>query len=278
MKKNKQKIIIALQKLLSPLIRLLLRYEITHGEFSEMARHAYVKVAYNNFTLPNKKQTASRVSLITGLSRIEVARLTEAQEAIEEANFSLPNRATRVVGGWLSDSDFLDENSKPRVLAIKNQQNSFEDLVYRYSGGVTPRAVLDELIRVGVVERYEDTRVRLLRSGYLPERNDSENACILLTHAKDLVSTGVNNIEGLSEAPYFQRQLTFVDVPQQVKQEFEVICREKSEALLLELNKWLIQKCSEAGTNTNTNNVSQDKQLHRVGLGIYFLNENLGEQ
>jgi len=278
MKKNKQNIIIALQKLLSPLIRIMLRYEVTHGEFEEVARRAFVKVAYNDFSLPNKKQTASRVSLITGLSRVEVARLMETRDISEESSVSLPNRATRVVGGWLSDKNFLDENVKPRILPIKNGENCFEDLVYRYSGGVTPRAVLDELVRVGVAERVDETHVRLLRSGYLPDKKDGEKAGIILTHAKDLLSTGVNNIEGLSEPPYFQRQLTFVDVPEEVNQEFEEIGRDKGNELLLSLNQWLTQRCNEVDAVTNANNgATKEKRLHRVGLGIYFLNENIEE-
>jgi len=277
MKGNKQKIIVALQKLLSPLVRILLRHEVTHGEFEEMARRAYVSVAYNEFTLPYKKQTASRVSLITGLSRVEVARLLETQEVNDEDKVSLPNRATRVVGGWLSDKKYLDDSMQPRVLPIKNEENSFEDLVYRYSGGVTPRAVLDELVRVGVVERVDNTHVRLMRSGYLPDKKEGDKASIILTHAKDLLSTGVNNIEGLSEIPYFQRQLTFVDVSEDVKQEFEKICREKGNELLLSLNQWLTQKCNEADANADSNNCDRDKRLHRVGLGIYFLNENIEE-
>lgn len=277
MKKNKQKIIIALQKLLSPLIRILLRYEITHGEFEEMARRAYVNVAFKDFALPNKKQTISRVSLITGLSRVEVARLAEVQETSSDDHVSLPNRATRVVGGWMSDKNFLDANATPRILPIKNQEHCFEDLVYRYSGGVTPRAVLDELLRVGVAERVDDSYVRLLRSGYLPDQIDGEKASIVLTHAKDLLSTGVNNIEGLTEVPYFQRQLTFVDVPEEVKQNFEAICRDKGGDLLVSLNQWLTEKCNEAGENTDNKEIAKESQLHRVGLGIYFLNEKIEE-
>ena len=55
----------AVTKMLQPLARMLLRYEVSHSEFAEMARRAYVDVAYKYFSIPNRKQTYSRVAVLT---------------------------------------------------------------------------------------------------------------------------------------------------------------------------------------------------------------------
>ena len=56
-------------------MRVLLRNGVPYGAFAEIARRVYVEVAEKDFALPSKKQTGSRISTITGLTRKEVARI-----------------------------------------------------------------------------------------------------------------------------------------------------------------------------------------------------------
>ena len=65
----------AVVQLLRPLVKVLLRHGVAYDEFAELARRTYVDVAERDFTLHGRKQTASRISVITGLNRKEVARL-----------------------------------------------------------------------------------------------------------------------------------------------------------------------------------------------------------
>ena len=123
----------AVIKILTPLIRLLLKYEISHKEFTELAKHAYVNVAFQDFSLPNRKNTYSRVAVLTGLSRKEVVRLATSGEEQTLPQKGPLNRATRVIGGWLRDPDFLDEDGNPKSLPLRGKHGSFADLVARYS-------------------------------------------------------------------------------------------------------------------------------------------------
>ena len=66
MDKIKNTINRAVLNLLYPIVQLLLRYEIAHSEFEEIARRSYVDVAFKDFALPNRKNTVSRVSVLTG--------------------------------------------------------------------------------------------------------------------------------------------------------------------------------------------------------------------
>ena len=81
--------------LLKPLIRILIRNEVSHSEFAELARQAYVETAYEHFALPKRKMTFARASVLTGLSRKEVVRLKKtSSEAPKEkkikANKQIP--------------------------------------------------------------------------------------------------------------------------------------------------------------------------------------------
>lgn len=254
--------------MLNPIVQLLLRYDIAHSEFAELTRRSYVEVASNKFSIPGRKQTASRVSVITGLSRPEVARLAAIEKDQAPITNSTPNRATRVIGGWLSDADFLDEANEPKVLPLRNDGTSFETLVSRYSGGITARAVLDEMLRTKSVEKVDKDNVRLIHHGFVPHGDDSEKINIFLTHARDLLSTGIHNLTKTDEPPRLQRQVTYVDVSASVVKEFEKLSHDKSMALLVELNKWLSEKSKEEGPRS-------DEKKYRVGVGLYyFRNEN----
>jgi hypothetical protein len=270
MEKIKNTINRAVLNLLYPLVQLLLRYEIAHSEFTELARRSYVDVAFKDFGLPNRKNTVSRVSVLTGLSRPEVARLAAANKDLSSLSSITPNRATRVIGGWLSDSEFIDENNEPKILPLRHSAISFETLVGRYSGGITARAVLDEMLRVGAVEKVEKDHVKLIHHGFVPHGDDSEKINIFLTHARDLLSTGIHNLTKTDESPRFQRQVTYVDMPESVVKEFEKLSYAKSMELLVELNKWLSEKSKDTETQS-------DEPTYRIGLGIYYF-KNESEQ
>ena len=270
MDKIKKTINKAVLKLLHPIAHILLRYEVSHSELAELTRRAYVDAAFKHFSIPNRKQTISRASVITGLSRTEVARIAGLKDDLADIH-SAPNRATRVIGGWLSDSDYLDENNEPKVLPLRDSNISFETLVTRYSGGITARAILDEMLRTGAAEKVDKEHVKLIHHGFVPHGDDAEKINIFLTHASDLLGTGIHNLTQTDQPPRFQRQVTYVDMPESVVKEFEELSHEMSMELLVKLNKWLSEKSKQEAADS-------DEPKHRIGLGIYyFKNDNQGE-
>jgi len=254
----------ALFKLLHPIVHILLRHEVSHAEFSELARRVYVDVAFKHFGLPNRKNTASRVSVLTGLSRKEVVRLAAIEpDQAPQTNGPL-NRASRVVIGWISDPIFIDKHKQPRQLSLRGGDASFEELVKRYSGGITSRAVLDELLRVGVVSKIDAHTVKLNHYGYLPEDSDSELIEVLCRHSTDLLSTGNYNLtRDKSQKPRFQRQVTYVEIPQDMAEAFEKYSHEKLSTLIMEMNQWLATHKSRLDTK-------HENITYRIGVGAYF--------
>lgn len=253
--------------MLHPLVRILLRHEIAHSEFAELAKRVYVDVAYKYFSLPKRKQTFSRVAVLTGLSRKEVVRLTNVKKDEPPTTKGPLNRAVRVISGWLRDPDFLDQNNEPKILPLRGEVSSFEALVARYSGDITARAILDELIRVGAVEKLDKNKVKLSHHGYIPDEDLPEKVTVLATHAHDLLTTGVHNLTHDKEYRRFQRQVTYTDMPQSVIDEFQKYSHDKSLALLLDFDRWLAEK-------KKTVNPEPDEPLGRVGVGIYYFNND----
>jgi hypothetical protein len=263
----------ALLKMLRPIVNLLIKYEISHSEFSEITKQSYVFVAFNDFAIPNRKKTFSRAAVLSGLSRKEVVRLLNGAES----TFSTPkihiNRAARVVTGWLNDPDFLDAAGNPQTLPIrpglgKWKGLTFADLVERYSGDITARAILDELTRLNIAGIKDKHSVCLLKAGFIPDQNDAESIDILFNCAGNLLKTGVFNItEAKQQDKRYQRQLAHFDVPQSIAEEFKAYSQKRSQDLLLELDKWLATKYS-------SNAPKSENRKSSIGVGIYYFEDN----
>jgi hypothetical protein len=263
----------ALLKMLRPIVNLLIKNEISHSEFSEIAKQSYVFVAFNDFAIPNRKKTFSRAAVLSGLSRKEVVRLLKGVDS----TFSPPkvhiNRAARVVTGWLNDPDFLDAAGNPQTLPLrpglgKREGLTFADLVERYSGDITARAILDELTRLNIASIKDKHSVCLTKAGFIPDQDDAESIDILFNCAGNLLKTGVFNItEAIQQDKRYQRQLTHFDVPQSIAEEFKAYSQKRSQDLLLELDKWLATKHSSTAPKSENRKSS-------IGVGIYYFEDN----
>lgn len=253
----------AIVKVLNSIVRILLRYEISHSEFSEMAKRSYVDVAYKHFSIPGRKKTYARVAVLTGLNLKEVRRISNASEDEMLLTNGPINRAKQVLSGWIRDSDFLDENKNPKILSLKHTDISFETLVGRYSGDITSRAILDELIRVGAAEKVDSDFVKLKQEALIPKKSEQDMINIIAQHNSDLMNTGIYNLKCDALDSRFQRQVTYTDVPESVMEEFRLYSSEKSMALLVDFDRWLAEH-SNKDTKETTG---------RVGVGIYYFKE-----
>src|SRR4030043_94177 len=142
----------AVTTLLRPLVRLLLRNGVPYRTFSDLAKRVYVDVATEEFGVPGRKQSKSRVSILTGLSRKEVLRVKRLPGPNDMGASQRYNRAVRVISGGGRDRIFTNESGDPVDLPFEGGNASFKRLVRLYSGDAPARAILDELLRVGSVD------------------------------------------------------------------------------------------------------------------------------
>jgi len=268
----------ALERVLRPLFRIVLRNNMSFKAFLDIAKHTYVEVAAAEFRIPGKKQSTSRIALLSGLTRKEVQRLLDAtatKDKDSEAGERY-NRAARVVAGWVRDKDFCDAAGNPKMLALQDggaeDRATFAELVRRFSGDIPFRAVLDELLRVGVVEKFDDGNVHLKTRAYIPESGDADKLNILGTDVSDLVATIDHNIQHGVADPFFQRKVMYDNVPTEALEEFRRLSGAQAQALLERLDKWLSQH--DRDTHPETTGTGR----MRTGIGIYYFEENMTSQ
>ena len=261
----------AVLQILRPLVRILLRNGIAYGTFADLAKRVYVKVAMEEFALPSRKQSISRVSILTGLSRKEVSRIRELPPIDDADTVHKYNRAARVISGWIRDRKFSREDGDPMDLTFEGGERSFSNLVKLYSGDVPPRAVLDELLRVGVTSLLPDGKIRLLTKAYIPQTGEAEKIGILGTDVRDLITTIDHNLLSPPGKTFFQRKVSYDNLPFEVLEELKDLTKKKGQSLLEEMDRWLSQR--DRDVNPHVSGTGR----YRAGMGIYYFQETLEE-
>jgi len=180
-----------------PLVRILLRHDVSYKTCAEWLRWCYADVAYNEFGLPGRKQSKSRVAVLTGLTRVDVNHLLDTPAPDQVHQREHYHRGTLVLTGWAADSRFHADGKPIARLPFEAEDDapSFSRLVALHSGGAPARAVLDELERNGAVEVHADRSVELKRTQFLsrPSKNDIDTAEIVGQSCGRLLETIEHN-------------------------------------------------------------------------------------
>lgn len=249
---------------LTPLVRVLLRNGVSYGVFAEWARKVFVNVAFDNFMPESKPKTVAHAAALTGLTRKEVKRLVELDEAGDPSTHQRFNRAIRVISGWTSDRRFAGANKKPRTLPLEGK-NSFAELVRDYSGDMLAPAMLSVLEAAGTVKRTGDG-VKLIKRAYVPAGDSIEKIRILGSDSAELINTiGHNLAVEDPEDLRFQRKVAYINVTTPATRKFRQLSSRKAAALLDELNTWL--------SNHGDDDAEENDQRKSISLGIYYFEQ-----
>ena len=260
----------AIRKLLRPLVRLLLHYQVTYPAFTQWLKHIYVEVAEEYFALPNKKLTDSRVSLLTGVHRKDVRRIRHDPDA--EAPPPVPINA-QILAAWLSDPLYTDEEGQPLALPkLRSQgdERSFEHLAESVSrGDLRARAILDEWLRLGVVTVTDEGFVQLNPENFLPAQNLEDKAISFGRNLHDHISAAGENMMG-REQPFFDRHVFYNHLTPDSIEKLKAFCDESGMSYLKAVNRKAkaLQRADRRKKNAHS----------RFNLGVFFYEQSLGDE
>jgi hypothetical protein len=254
-------------RILTPLVRVLLREGMSFSTFADVAKEVFVQVAASDFTISGRKQSISRISVLTGLHRKAVKLLLDQSEDKNAALAERYNRAARVIAGWRRDPQFQTTAGLPAEIPIDGTPDSFTALVKKYSGDVPARAVLDELVRTASVARKPDGHIRLLTRSYVPVNDDQMKLYILGTDTGDLIATITHNLDHQEGQPFFQRKVSYDNLPLEAVDPFREMASNKSQSLLEDLDRYLSEQ------DRDHNSEVTGKGRVRAGIGIYYFEE-----
>ncbi|HWI98096.1 MAG TPA: DUF6502 family protein [Burkholderiales bacterium] len=256
----------AAQAVLRPLVRILLRNGVAYGAFAELTRRVYAEVAEREFALAGRKQTVSRISTLTGLTRKEVTRI-QSEEGPSQADNERYNRPARVISGWVREKRYHDRRGRPAELQMEGDARSFSALVREFSGDIPPRAMADELARVGAIEIMPDGKVRLLTRAYIPRGDQVEKLGILGADVADLIRTIDHNLTCAPGEAYFQRRVSYDNIPREMLPTLTKQLSRKAQSCLESMDRVL------AAADRDRSPAVKGTGRARTGVGIYYFEE-----
>ena len=260
-------VIAALRKILRPLVKFLIANQITYPFLINILKTTYVDVAEKDFPVAGKKQTDSRINLLTGVHRKDVKRLRSEQQdpAERPANISI---GAQLIARWVGDKNLVNADGSPRMLPLQDDDefsmHSFEGLVANIAkGDIRPRVVLDELMRLDMVELDPDHNVILKTKAFTPNRGQEEKLYFFGKNIQDHLCAGVHNLSG-ELPPFFDRSVYYDELSKASIEELNELANTLGMEALIKMN--------ERALALQTGDKNSGEARYRMNFGIFNYN------
>ena len=271
----------AYRRLLSPLIRILIRNGVTAIETTDLIRRVFVEAAASEeFRVQGRRISDTRIAILTGLSRKEVHKLRNASgEPDRGTNIS---RIGRLIAAWNQDPDFTGPYGLPLAVPFDARPGSdsptFKELVRRHSGDMAPRAMLDELLRTGLAHIDDDGLIRNSGRSYIPSKLDPaavERLGKILGRLANTLDYN-NQVEDPALGRYEREVTTDIRLMEEQYRQFNVYLRAKCQQLLETLDNWLATQEGRLSAYKQPERFPKKKLMTGIGV-FHFLDEDEGE-
>lgn len=263
----------AVLRCLRPLVRLLVREGVSYPALAAALKGVFVDAAQAELQRQGMKQTASALSLLSGVHRKDLRDMTQASTR----GAGSPERSVRlsligqIVGRWMAGRAWQStqgpSKAQPRRLPRNGSARSFEALVASVSKDVRPRAVLDEMLRLGVVEETPEG-VSLVAAGLAPRQGFDAMAEALAVNLQDHAAAAVAN---LHERHNFLDQAIYVDeiTPASAAQ----LQRMAAEAWQAAFAK--LMPAAQALCEADLRDVEPAQRRQRLRFGVYVFEDRM---
>jgi hypothetical protein len=271
----KRELLSAFRSVMTPLVRILLRNGISYREFAEVIKEVFVAVCARDLAVPGRPPTFARIAIVSGLTRGEVASIVRDDELRRRISESNASKAARLLEAWHTETRFLGPYGFPRDLQIEGSEpaGTFTELVSLYGGGMSPREMLEELLRVNAAKLLESGEViRVLQRTYIPREMTPEMVQIFSQAVRRYIETVDYNLSlkdtsgrRFERLVYPDPGLRVVDIPayqQELREYLETVIAE------IDYKTSSYQRVPDDGSERTMN----------VGVGIYFYQEEVEDK
>lgn len=259
--------------ILRPMVIELIGQGVPFGKLEARLRELFVRLADSEFVLPNRPQTDSRISVLTGINRKEVRRIRRAPVMQVRPTSFERNLAADIVGRWSSDPRTTDAEGRPRPLPFRSRTDpSFVRLVHETTTDLRPRAILDELIRTGVAELTPTGEVKLNGDAYVPRKGMPEMLQMLAQDPPEMITTMLRNIFARTEDPHLQQRVAYDNLGAKAIAKVRALLRQKTERFLGEIDRLLARFDHDRAPD------APGGPRRYVSFGVYYFESSEGTE
>lgn len=271
----KETVLSACRQMLTPIVGILLRNGVTYKELTLLCKQLYVDIATKEFGIRGRETNQSRVAIITGIERKEVARIKSLLRENDESETAQKgqDRMTRVLTAWHSAPAYINANGQPRVLSIEGPRPSFQTLVSDYGGDMAATTMLKEFKRCGVIEADSHNNLQVVKRYYIPSQSDPAAILRAGSVLYDIAATLEHNL--YKAAPQenkplrFERRATNIQMPAEAEEAFRQFVEQEGQAFLERIDAWLTEHES-----TTSKDITNQRTTIRLGVGTYLIDSN----
>ncbi len=231
----------AITKLLRPLVKLMLHYQITYPQCSAALKATFISVAEESFKEAEIGQTDSSISFLTGINRKEVKRLRAQENAEQNAD---KTASARIFSRWLASDDLHSSQTQSKPLPLQEKQNparNFNAFVKaECRNDIRPKVVLNEWLRQGLVV-LENGALKLNAEAISPKRGFEQKASFFGSNIEDHIHASSHNLMGYKPS-FFDRSVYCEDLSSNSIKQLEQVARELGMDALTKMNA-LAQAC-----------------------------------
>lgn len=252
-----------LDRLLAPIARLLVGWGVLFPVVAARMKRHYVQAARAvAHKTGSGKITDSRISVLTGLQRRDIAALREAPQARPGP---ARNLLSRLVAQWQVRPGYSKEGQALSI-AHKGPAPSFDALAADIRRDVHPRTMLDMLEAAGTVRQEPEGRVTLVETAYRPLAGSEDQLGYLADNLGDHMLAAVENVMH-DPPPYFERAVHYNGLVQADVAQLEAHFRTRQMEVLQELNQMAAMMQQSAGAGATM----------RLRAGGYFYSQDEAE-
>lgn len=226
-------------------------------------------VARQDYGIDGRPTNNSRVAMLTGLSRREVARVRDCLLESGAANYERQgNRMALILTGWHVDPEFVGKNGEPKDLPLEGRSGSLSRLLKRYAGDLPHGAIRKEMLQRELIEELGDGRFRVLKRDYIYTDTDPDRVRQMGIALHDHAATLEHNLNNERRSPpRFERLADNAAISIDVAAEFQEHIQRRGLQFLQEIDAWLTNHEVEDREDPDTQTV-------RLGVGVYLIQDD----
>ena len=248
----------ACARVLRPVIKLGMAMGLKQPHLQELLSELLLDEAQKSWEAKGVRPNLSQLSITTGINRKAVTRRVRTpRDPLAPTELS---SAAKTLTVWL---EMATDNDSLRTLPIQADGKipSFESMAWIGSrGNVHHRAILAELVRLGMVVEHADS-VELKADGFIPANDLPGMLAFFADNGRDHLNASVSNILG-ERPPMLERSIFAHGLPLEACEEIHQLVRARWTSLHHELAHEM-RTAVDAGGESATGRM-------RVGIYTYF--------
>jgi Family of unknown function (DUF6502) len=250
--------------ILRPLIRVLFRAGVRFDEFVDLTRGIYVETTIRDAMEANKKITAGRITILSGVARRDVERLLTSEVWLQTPRPTDIAALAAILHRWHTDSSFLGPYGVPLELPMTGQAGrNFAELVHGSPIRIDPQSAYEQLLAARMIVKSGDTHVKVLSRTFVsPEPMSPE----MLEHfgktMRNLASTLDFNMTPSQSHKRIERSVFPDDgLPDELIKDYDSFVRERAQQLISDVDDWLAEAARRP--------VKDSKNRTQLGVSVY---------